>query len=324
MRLKKLLTCFFVFLILKSNACLNIFALDAKGRVHYLEHSFFFHLDFEKKEIQKDIKHLEKKFKKGNFDFKNISDYGAYLLMSGYYKEGLELFSALIQKHSDVYEIRSNIAVAYELNGRFDSAYFWEKKALELNPDAHDKSEWIHLNILEARIKSAADTNWCLNHSITGIVDSINKHYQFSIHEGGKEMWLFENFNKQLDERFPFTYPEDKVMGKLMMELGDAYQNVSVYRSYYCYAIAKYLYTQLAKAVDEKMDVIKNNYPKKTVSDGEFTITLPDRTKKGYTREMLLPDEEDVRSFIDKLNFRTSLNPSIIKSADINFLISKI
>lgn len=320
---KKLLTGIAIVIALKASACLNIFAIDAAGRVHYLEHGFFFSLDFKKEALQKEIKQLEKQFKKGNFNFKNISDYGAYLLMTGNYKEGLQLFTALIKKHSDVYEIRSNIAVAYELNGRFDSAYYWERKALELNPDAHDKSEWVHLKILEARIQLAADSNWCLNNNVTGIIDTIKKNYKFSLHEG-YEGWLFEDFTSQLDERFPFTFSEDKVMGKLMMELGDAYQYASVYRAYYCYAIAKYLYPQLSKTAIEKMTQIKNNYPSKKVSDGENTIIFPDKNGTGYSSEMLLPDEEALNTFINKLSSRFLLGNAHVKATDINFLISKM
>lgn len=324
MHLKKLITCIAVVLALKASACLNIFAIDAAGRVHYIEHGFFFLLDFKKEAVQKEIKQLEKQFKKGHFNFKNISDYGAYLLMAGNYKEGLQLFTALIKKHGEVYEIRSNIAVAYELNGRFDSAYYWEKKALELNPDAHDKSEWVHLKILEARIQLAADSNWCLNNNVTGIIDTIKKNYKFSLNEGGYDSWLFEDFTSQLDERFPFTFPEDKVMGKLMLELGDAYQYASVYRAYYCYAIAKYLYPQLSKTATEKMAQIKNNYPSKKVTEGENTIILPAKNGTGYSSEMLLPDEDALNTFINKLSSRSLLSTMQAKMPDINFLLSKI
>lgn len=322
MNLKKTI-CFFLFLFaMKANACLNIFAIDSAGRVHLLEHYFFIPLDFKKTEVFENIKKLEKKFSKGDLDYKNISDYGVYLLMAGNYTEGLRLFTALLQKHSDVYEIRANIAVAYELNGRFDSAYYWEKKALELQPGAHENTEWIHLKILEARIKTAADSNWCLANNVTGIYDLVKTNYTLPINEHWKSTQLFEDFITQLTERFPFTVAEDRVMGKLMMELGDAYKAVSAYRSYYCYAIAKYLYPALGSIADEKMKVILVNYPKKTVVSDGYTIPLS--RKSGKDREMVLPDDAELKNFIEKLNHRSSVKRSMEKMVDINLLLSKI
>jgi tetratricopeptide (TPR) repeat protein len=322
--MKKILFIACILFSVKASACLNIFAVDSAGRAHLLEHEFFFPIEFKQKAILKSIKTLERELSSGDANYKNISDYGAYLLMAGYFTEGLDIFRALSKKYPGVYEINANIAVAYELNGNIDSALYWEKAALQINPASHQHTEWIHLKILEARKKLQQDPDWCLKNNVTHILDSINKHYEFEQHEMNDGMFVFKDFLIQLNARFPFTYAEDKVMGKLMMELGDAYQVASIYRSYYCYAIAKYLYPALSATLDEKMRLIKMKYPSGTARLGKQTITLEQDARDRSDREMNLPSDPEVDQFINKLIERPALKNNKVKPVNIQDLIRKI
>lgn len=316
--MKKIIVVAFLFFTTNAFGCLNIFAVDSTGRTHYLEHHFFFSIEFKQQAIIKKLKSLEKAFIKNDYDFKNISDYGAYLLMSGHNTEGLTLFRALSKKYPDVYEIRANTAVAYELNGNIDSAYFWQVAAIKLKPNAHNNSEWIHLKILEAKKQMLTDPDWCLKNNVTGITDSISLYYKYSLHEDGQGMWILKQFIDQLEERLPFTYSEDKPMGKLIFELGNAYQAASIYRAYYCYAIAKYLYPQLASFADEKMRQIKIKYPKEVINKPKVS------NKSGVTREMYPPDDKDVRQFLNEIMNRPSIKGYKFKSISFEELINKI
>lgn len=314
----------FLFLTTDIYACLNIFSIDSSGRVHYLEHHFFFSIEFKQNAIEKKLKELKRKFDHNEYSFQNISDFGSYLLMTGRFADGLNIFRALSKKYPDVYEICANTAVAYELNGNIDSAYLWQVAAIKKNPKAHNNSEWIHLKILEAKKNILTDPDWCLNNNVTGITDTINTlkvSYEASTHESEKGMWVFKQFIDQLEDRFPFTYSEDKAMGKLMYELGDAYQVASVYRSYYCYAIAKYLYPALSTIADKKMNEIKMKYPKNSVKAEGRTIALTPRSPGD--NEMIPPTEIEVNKFINKLINRPALKVHKI-SVIIEQLISKI
>lgn len=322
--MKKILITIFFFTALKANSCLNIFAVDSAGKVHYLEHNFYFSIEFRQKTIAENLKKLEKQFKNSNYSFQNISDYGAYLLMAGRFPEGLDLFRALSKKYPDVYEVRANTAVAYELNGNIDSALYWEKLAIGLNTGSHRESEWIHLNILEAKKQLQSDPDWCLKNNVTGIKDSIKKYYRPSLHEDGKGMWIFNAFVHQLQERMPFTYGEDKALGKLLFELGDAYQIASVHRSYYCYAMAKYFYPALATDANKKMENIKIIYPKGVAMVEGTNITLNPTGKWDKEKEMLPPDDEEVDQFIKKIINRKAIKNTNIKPVAIEQLIAKI
>lgn len=308
-----------------AHACLNIFSFDSSGRVHYLEHEFLFSTYYKQNEIEKLLKKLERKFNKGDYSYQNVSNYGVYLLMAGRSKEGLDLFRALSKKYPGLYEICANTAVAYELNGNIDSAYLWQVKAMEINPQAHNNSEWIHLKILEARKHLLSDPGWCLDNNITGAVDSINSYKEYFDqygHENGNTRLIFREFIDQLEDRFPFTYAEDKVMGKLMFELGDAYQSVSIYRAYYCYAIAKYLYPALSGPADKKMNEIRIKYPVNSVVSNGTTIKLTGKTFSD--REMLPPDEAEVSRFINKLVNRPAVKALRFKPVRLDQLIDNI
>ena len=313
--MKNFLAVIFLLLTSAANACLNVFAVDSTGNVHYLEHYFFTTIEFRQKAIESNLKKLEKKFANKDYSFQNISDYGVYLLMSGRFDEGLILFRALSQKYPSIYQISANTAVAYELTGNIDSALFWENQAIRLYPGAHEKSEWIHLKILEAKKKLQSDPNWCLKNNVTGIVDSIQLNYVPDTHEA--DPWFFNHFIYQLNERLPFTYGEDRAMGKLLFELGDAYQAASIYRSYYCYALAKYFYPALAVQADVKMQKIRKIYPK-DVSPGKAGNNIK------VNNETSPPDENDIKQFITKIINRPAIKKSRIVSPAIELLVLKI
>jgi tetratricopeptide (TPR) repeat protein len=304
------------------NACLNIFAVDSTGHVHYLEHYFFAEIEFRQDVIARNLKHLEKKFNNKDFSYKNISDYGAYLLMVGRFSDGLKIFRALSSKYNNVYEISANTAVAYELNGNIDSALLWEKHSLALSPGGHSYSEWIHLKILEAKKNLRTDPDWCLKNNVTGIVDSIKLNYRPAFHEDGKGMWILNHFIAQLSERLPFTYNEDKALGKLLLELGDAYQIASIYRSYYCYALANYFYPAITPLTREKMQKIRNNYPRDSVSIEERQMVL--KPRESSDKEMLPPDDREVNEFINRIIKRSPITKRKITSIPVEQLITRI
>ena len=305
------------------HACLNIFAADSAGQVHYLEHYFFSEIEFRPDIIARNLKRLEKKFNNKDFSYQNISDYGAYLLMVGRFSDGLKIFRALSTKYDSVYEISANTAVAYELNGNIDSALFWENRSLALRPSAHNYSEWIHLKILEAKKNLQTDPDWCLKNNVTGIVDSIKLNYRPSLHEDGKGMWILKDFIGQLSERLPFTYNEDKALGKLLLELGDAYQVASIYRSYYCYALANYFYPALTPLTREKMQKIRNDYPPNSAKvENRGGVVKPGRDDSD--KEMLPPDDREVNEFINRIVNRPPVIKRKITSIPVEQLIARI
>ena len=313
--MRKLLLFVLLIFQLPALACLNIYGLDSNGKVHYHEHHFLNSLEFNKEAIVKNIKSLQKDFSKGQYYFRQVSDYGAYLLMAGRFKDGLDIFRQLILKHPGQYAIKANLAVAYELNGNLDSALYWERQAVTVNPYAHNHSEWIHLQLLEAKLNYAKDPAWLENNKVTHIADSLAKYDDGNEHPH-KVDWIFKHFIHQLNERLPFTLGEDPEFAKLLFELGDAYMKYSVYRSYYAYAMASYFSPALTTRVHSKFADIKKIYQAKGITYNE-AINFKDR-------EIYPPSDKEVDAFLYKLKQRQQVYISNLPSLDIAAILSNM
>jgi tetratricopeptide (TPR) repeat protein len=72
----------------------------------------------------------------------------AYVYL-GKYKEALELSKELIRDYPKEYNIVITHAVCLELNGNLRDALTYMQKAVNMNPESHRGSEWIHIKILE-------------------------------------------------------------------------------------------------------------------------------------------------------------------------------
>jgi hypothetical protein len=315
-----ILLCIGFALAQQLNACINIYAIDSSGKTHFVEHFFFSRISFNPKGVAAQVKQLNRQFKKGQFSHENISDYGAYLLMAGHVEEGLQLYRALIYKMPNVYEIQANLAVAYELNGNIDSAIYWQQKAVVTNPGAHNNSEWIHLKILEARKNMQTDAGWCLHNSVSQVAlndtnatkdDLIMRRERF-----------YKSMIEQLNDRLPFALGNDPVMGKLLFELGEAYLPASMYRAYYCYALAQYLYPALQNKCNQKMEWIRSRYP---ATNNGLTDELRNKyIPRDKDRELMRPDDAEVQKFINRLIDRPALRNDNLVLFPLNTLLQKI
>jgi tetratricopeptide (TPR) repeat protein len=94
------------------------------------------------------------------------TDLGAYMIYDGRYQAAIDYMHAYVKLKSSNYSFCSNIGVAHELVGNLDSALYFTQKGLDINPNSHGGSEWIHIKILEAEIAISKDKNWLESNSI--------------------------------------------------------------------------------------------------------------------------------------------------------------
>ena len=85
-------------------------------------------------------------------DLDYLSDKGFVLIISGRYSEAIDLYLQIEKLEPNRYSTASNIGTAYEMIGENEKALHWIKRAVAIDPASHDNSEWIHVNILEAKI----------------------------------------------------------------------------------------------------------------------------------------------------------------------------
>lgn len=158
-------------------------------------------------------------------DYKHLSDFALVLLKLGETDSALSILRKLYKNHPQEYNILANLGTAYELANKPDSALLILQKALQVNPDSHQGSEWIHLKILEAKIAKWDDA-YLHSHSIIGFkIKNLKNFYEYY----HKQPQSFQDSIKrikdqlywQLDERTAFVEPSDKYVASLLLDLAN-------------------------------------------------------------------------------------------------------
>lgn len=208
-----------LFLSRQTFACLNgeskmlkdgtVLFEDIEGNVPYGH--VFFKEDFEKRVKQLDILYKETK----DLDF--LSDKGLLLILLGRYNEAVKIYLDIEKLEPNRYSTASNIGTAYELLGQNEQALKWIRKSVEIDPDSHHNSEWIHVKILEAKIKGQEfyTTRFLLN---TDFGLERKPVSELSRHELRK---LSAALYYQLNERVSFVKPKEKIVAQLLFDLGN-------------------------------------------------------------------------------------------------------
>lgn len=152
-------------------------------------------------------------------DYKLLSDFAWYELRVGSKRNAVRLLERLYAQHPDEYNIVANLGTAYEVTGRNQQALVLLKKAVAINPASHHGSEWIHVNILEQKLKAKPDYS-----RITGLKADADyaswltgKAYDKPIIPDS----LMVQLAYQLHERISFIRPQDPVVGRLILDFAD-------------------------------------------------------------------------------------------------------
>ena len=143
-----------------------------------------------------------------------LSDYAVYLMKAGRVDESLAILKELNKSLPQEYQIAANLGTAYELNGELDSALFYIKRGIEINPDAHAGSEWIHIQVLETKMKQIKNPDFL---DFTSVLELSLEQKKDSATRAQLEI--------QIRERFPFSPGPDQIMASLMIDLADCYTN---------------------------------------------------------------------------------------------------
>lgn len=209
-----LLASFAIIVSNKSSACYNEFqSLNSSGQFHLVdEYELDFYTNFDNKVINKQLTKLYGQLK-SKPSLAILSDYALYLVRGGKTTEALEIFKALENKFPNEYIVNANLGTTYELMGDNEMALKYIKKSLQINPNSHNGSEWIHVKLLELKLKLAKQPNLFEKRSLL----ELSKTQQNS---NKVRLQILE----QLKERFRFCRPPDEVMSALLIDLGDCYK----------------------------------------------------------------------------------------------------
>jgi tetratricopeptide (TPR) repeat protein len=142
--------------------------------------------------------------------------------------EAEKILDVLYRNHPEDYSVTVNLGTLYELQGKNKKALEYIKKAIALNSNSHNGSEWFHIKVLEFKLKNIP-TNQISSQNILGISSLKNK----DANEIGY------NINYQLRESIPFTPTPNIMMAKILQEYGDFLaDSISIKGAYVIYEIA--------------------------------------------------------------------------------------
>lgn len=214
---------FLVVLVLisfKNFACLNWEIKTLKNKVEIYRDRAHQYVprghQFKIKDFPALILDLEKGYEKTK-DLDYLSDKGYVLIIQGKYDEALKLYLEIEKIKPNRYSTASNIGTLYELMGENQKAYEWIQKSIKINPNSHEGSEWLHLKILEAKIKKIQNP--------TGeffIGTNFGSEIIPKTDLGDEKLAkLKDALYFQLNERITFIKPKDKIISILLFELGN-------------------------------------------------------------------------------------------------------
>lgn len=76
----------------------------------------------------------------------------AVLIRNGRFDDAVNLLQFLERKYPGRFQTASNIGTAFELLGKNEDALKWITEGLKRNPDDHRGTEWLHVQILKAKL----------------------------------------------------------------------------------------------------------------------------------------------------------------------------
>ena len=173
----------------------------------------------EKDFLRERIKELDSIYKLTH-SIKDYSDLGTLLAYNGQLLKAKRIFQDIESKSPGLYQTAANLGTTYELLGQNDSALLWISKAIKINPDSHEGSEWIHLKILEAKIKAKGDSKYLWTYDILSLDFGDGK-----VPKAPPNIDLIKvckDLSHQLEERMAFVKPKDPIVAQLLFNLGNA------------------------------------------------------------------------------------------------------
>ncbi len=190
--------------------------------------------------------------KLNSYDKDIQSDIAVNLGYLGRYQEALEILKKLQVKNPTDYNIAANLGTTYELLGKNELALQFIKKGLQLNPDSHEGSEWVHVKILEAKLNMAGQPDWIYKNRVLETGVKFDSKESDALND---KAWDVEY---QLQERIPFTPFPDALLANVFDELGDLYATQqSVELAYIAYDFALRNDSADHFGVNSKMETLK-------------------------------------------------------------------
>lgn len=236
-------------------ACLNEYHVSKYGKESvdaFALVNISFHKQQNKPEIEERLADLLKEVPKTEQDIlENQNDIAVCYIRLGRLDEADKILAALLKKHPTDYSVVVNLGTLYELQGKNQKALDYIRKAIAINPDSHDGSEWFHIRVLEFKLKNVP------GNTIVGR-DILNLRSL-----KGSNTDIANQVRYQLEERIPFTPSPNLMMAKILQEYGDYLaDSITIRGAYVIYEIGMDYDKDGVLKLAERRDALKPYFKK--------------------------------------------------------------
>lgn len=128
-----------------------------------------------------------------------------FSMLRGEHKKAIIYLLEEEKKGANRYEVAANLGTAYELSGDNAKALKWIKEGIKRNPDSHHGTEWLHVRILETKLKMQNDADYLINNHILSNEELLSGGYS-----------IIRALLYQLKERMLFVKPQDPIVADLL------------------------------------------------------------------------------------------------------------
>ncbi len=220
--IKNLTILIFLLIQLSGTCCMNEYRALVNGEMMYAEagnvavrkdknlnnKSYWFN----------QLKQAKKRFEQTN-KVEDYSDLGVMYVYTGNYQKAKKIFIEIEQKKPGLYRTAANLGTTYELLGQNDSALVWIKRAISIYPISHGGSEWIHVKVLEAKLKAKGNEAFLHGFNVLDL-DFGSSEIPTNIKKLDLKK-LKKHLRIQLAERMSFIEPKDPIIAQLLFDLGN-------------------------------------------------------------------------------------------------------
>ena len=241
-----------------GHACINLYGSDL---------FFLLHSKRDAKALQAEMQQLEQQLAKTPQDYKKQNDYAVLNMLAGQYVKAIQLLQNIEQQHPGMGITAANLGTAYELNGQLKEALHWIEQDIKRDPALHEGTEWIHVKILQAKIKQQADPHWLAQHHVLGVdfgrqllpepsADKIMAYPDrtYTLDEAYAAIQI------QFDERLKFVTPPDYVVGDLSQFMADVeLHRFNQEEAFWLYEAAKKAGVKNLALLEQRQKAIQNH-----------------------------------------------------------------
>ena len=213
--------------IADARACINEYGTTVSGSAKLRSHmgvpaSFPINTEYYRKQVESLMPRLA-----DSPSHKELSDLAVAYLYLGETDRAIKLLVQAESQTPNEYVIASNLGTAFELAGRNVEALKWIEEGIRRNPDSHQGSEWIHANLLRAKIAMVDDPEWIRSNSVTGLHfgNGPTPDFAASLSQPNcpeSPEVIAAHLHHQLSERRKFIPGSDPIVASLMFDLANA------------------------------------------------------------------------------------------------------